>query len=189
MRWVSMRDLEVSDPDCLDPIIFHQVGWKNPDGVLFAMDATHGAAEMADWVPVYTLLPSSLETDSESNLVAHARQELQLIGEDRDIIEGYLRVIQAFAAMGHSGTSAMIAIPVINNLLQYKNLKPLTDDPEEWLHHGQELWGQPGGLWQNRRNSAMFSTDGGKTYYCVEEKHTVDKPRKIYTSEHKEVAT
>lgn len=63
-----------------------------------------------------------------SNLVKHARRELELIGEDPEFIKGYLKVIQAFADMGHSGGSASVAIPTINELLQFNNLSPLIDD-------------------------------------------------------------
>lgn len=99
---------------------------------------------------------------TESNLVAHARHELELIGEEPDTVEGYLKVIQAFADMGHSGGSAAVAIPVVNRLLQFENLTPLTDDPADWIEVGPSVW-------QNRRNSRMFSEDGGKTYTDVED--------------------
>lgn len=104
-----------------------------------------------------------------SNLVEHARRELALIGEDPETVDGYLRVVQAFADMGHSGGSASVAVPVINELLQFKNLRPLTDDPAEWFHHGPDVAGRPGGIWQNTRNSEAFSNDGGKTYYLLSE--------------------
>lgn len=104
-----------------------------------------------------------------SNLVTHARRELVLIGEDPETIDGLLKVIQAFADMGHSGGSASIAIPMINALLQFKNLSPLTDDPGEWVHHTAEQWGEPGGVWQNKRNGEAFSNDGGYNYYLLSE--------------------
>jgi hypothetical protein len=104
-----------------------------------------------------------------SNLVDHARRELELIGEEPETIAGYLKVIQAFADMGHSGGSASVAIPVINELLQFKNLSLLTDDPAEWMHVSEEQWGQPGGIWQNCRNFEAFSHDGGKSYYLLSE--------------------
>jgi hypothetical protein len=104
-----------------------------------------------------------------SKLVEHARNELELIGEDSKTIEGYLKVIQAYADMGHSGGSASIAIPVINDLLQFKNLAPLTDNPDEWEYHGEDKWGSPGGVWQSRRRPDAFSNDGGKTYYLLSE--------------------
>jgi len=109
----------------------------------------------------------------ESNLVIHARRELNIIGEEPDIIEGYLKVIQAFADMRHSGGSAMVAIPVINRLLQFQNLAPLTDNPDDWIEVGD-------GLWQNRRCSKMFSTDGGKTYTDVEDR---DFPKTVHQAE------
>lgn len=113
-----------------------------------------------------------------SNLVDHARRELEFIykGEDPWFVDGCVKVIQAFADMGHSGGSAETAIPTINKLLQQKNLTPLTDNPDEWQHHGEDMWPEPGGIWQNQRNSEAFSTDGGKTYYFLSESGN-DKPR------------
>lgn len=101
-----------------------------------------------------------------SNLVEHARTELTRIGEEPETIEGYLKVIQAFADMGHSGGSASVAVPVINELLQFKNLSPLTDDPDEWFNVS-DMAGYES--WQNRRNPEAFSNDGGKTYYLLSE--------------------
>lgn len=107
---------------------------------------------------------------SDSNLVNHAKRELALLGEDPEIIEGYLKMIQIFADMGHSGGSASVFIPVLNALLQFKNLKPLTDDPEEWQQLTQEVWPDPQATWQNRRDGEAFSKDGGKTYYLLSER-------------------
>ena len=100
---------------------------------------------------------------SGNNLVDHAIRELDLLGEEPETIKGYLRVIQAFAEMGHSGGSAACAVPVIGMLLQYRNLTPLTSDPREWNDVGYELW-------QNARCSEAFSYDGGKTYWLLSDK-------------------
>ena len=105
-----------------------------------------------------------------SNLVDHARRELAIIGEEPETIDGYLKVIQAFADMGHSGGSASVAISVIHALLQFKNLSPLTTHAADWFHHTAEAWGEPGGIWQNKRNGEAFSRDGGKTYYLLSER-------------------
>ena len=105
-----------------------------------------------------------------SNLVEHARHELEMLGEDKATIEGYLRVIKAFSDMGHSGGSASIAIPIVNTLLQFGNLKPLTNNPTEWEDRSEQS-GYP--LWQNKRNPKYFSTDGGQTYWNVHELRTV----------------
>ncbi len=115
-----------------------------------------------------------------SNLVEHARHELELVGEESETIESYLKVIQAFADMGHSGGSASVAIPVIHELLQFKNLKSLTNDPDEWFYHGPETWGEKDGIWQNKRNSEAFSSDGGITYSLLSEGG--DKLKLVHTS-------
>lgn len=101
------------------------------------------------------------------NLRDHAKYELELIGEEPETIEWYLKVVDAFSSFGHSGGSASVTIPVLYKLLNYENLKPLTSDPDEWIDHGS-ISGAP--LWQNKRNSRYFSTDGGKSWYKVEDK-------------------
>lgn len=100
-----------------------------------------------------------------TSLVSHAKRELELIGEEDETIEGYLKVIRAFADMEHSGCSASIAIPVINELLQFRNLSPLTNDPKDWMQ--VEMGDDP--CWQSRRRSEAFSHDGGNTYYLLSE--------------------
>jgi len=116
-----------------------------------------------------------------SNLVNHARRELGIIGEEPEIVEMYINVVKAFVDFGHSGGSASVAIPVINELLQFKNLSPLTDDPGEWVHHGNNTW-------QSCRNSEAFSDDGGKTYYLLSDRDKREDPEgsiSTYVSEKK----
>ena len=126
------------------------------------------------------------ETPSESNLMIHARRELELLGEEPEIVEGYLKMIQIFADMGHSGGSASVFVPTLTRLLWFKNLTPLTDDPDEWVHHTTEVWGEPGGVWQNVRNGEAFSDDGGKTYTLLsEEAPTSESDKPKHTSAHR----
>lgn len=108
----------------------------------------------------------------ESNLVTHARKELELLGEEPEIIDGLLRVVQAYADMNHSGGSHSVCLPMLTALLDFKNLKPLTDDPDEWIHISDDMAGRPD-LWQNTRNYECFSHDGGKTYYKLSDPKTV----------------
>jgi hypothetical protein len=102
------------------------------------------------------------------SLVEHARRELELIGEEPQTIDWYCRVIAEFASFGHSGGSASVCIPVLHELLQFKPLSPLTDDPAEWIDQTEASGGVP--MWQNRRNSTAFSEDGGKTYWLLDER-------------------
>jgi len=102
-----------------------------------------------------------------SNLVDHARRELELIGEEPWITEGLIKVVQAFADMGHSGGSAFICRDVVHRLLAYEPLSELTNDPAEWTDHSA-ISSAP--LWQSVRNPQAFSEDGGKTYYLLDER-------------------
>lgn len=120
----------------------------------------------------------------ESNLVTHARAELERIGqfkEDPEFAESIVGAVAAFAAYGHSGGSAGAGIAMLHELLQFKPLGPLTDDPDEWQHVGAQEPRTPTGtgeVWQSRRRSDAFSEDGGKTYYLVD-----DDPVTVHESE------
>lgn len=105
----------------------------------------------------------------ESNLVAHARREFEIAGEEEVTIEAALKVVQAFADMGHSGASAVFFTDAFTKLFSYGVLTPVTNDPDEWEHVAEETWGEPGGIWQNKRASTCFSNDGGKTFYDIDE--------------------
>ncbi len=98
----------------------------------------------------------------ESNLVRHARRELELIGESPETIDWYLKVVQTFADFDHSGGSACVAILTLNQLLMFRNVSPLTNDLNEWILVGPDVW-------QSSRRSDAFSTNGGKTHYFLEE--------------------
>ena len=114
------------------------------------------------------MAPSPRPRAEESNLVRHARHELRLIGEDPATIRGLAKVVQAFADMGHSGTSAHFATQYLERLLRFQPLSDLTTDPAEWIdRHAEGMTTTP--LWQSRRNSEAFPTDGGKTYYLLSE--------------------
>lgn len=123
----------------------------------------------------------------QSGLVNFARKELGLLGEDEETIQKYLKVIQAFADMGHSGESAFAAIGVLHELFQYQNLMPLTDDPDEWQFITEDVWGVSGGIWQCVRNGQAFSNDGGKSYYLLSEGGNDKHREPLHESKHKEL--
>jgi hypothetical protein len=101
-------------------------------------------------------------------LVDHARRELAAINEDPEHAAGIVKVVRAFAEMGCSGGQASVAIEQICELLEFHNLSPLTDSPEEWYFHGEDM-APPAGVWQNKRRGEAFSHDAGKTYYLISE--------------------
>lgn len=105
-----------------------------------------------------------------SNLVDHARRELDLCGqtaEDPAYAASLIAAVAAFASYGHSGGSASVGIEQLYTLLQFRTLSPLTSDPEEWEDRSK-ISGVP--LWQNRRDSAAMSEDGGQTWTFVDDR-------------------
>lgn len=120
-----------------------------------------------------------------SNLVEHARRELELCGqtaEDPKYAAPLVATVEAFTSYGHSGGSAMVAVEQLNRLLRYETLSPLTSSPAEW-NDVSEMSGTP--LWQSTRNPAAFSRDGGHTWYLlgdtseVAEADAADQPGEV----------
>lgn len=110
---------------------------------------------------------------SMSELGEHARHELELVGEEPEVIDWYVKVVETFAEFGHSGPSAEYTTRVLEQLLRFKNLTPLTDNPEEWMDISRYTeQGTP--LWQSLRNSGAFSSNGGKTYHLMGEEEYIE---------------
>lgn len=109
------------------------------------------------------------QTDNHSNMVAHARRELELAGNDPETVDAVCAVVQAFTDFGHSEGSALWTVETLERLLRFKPLSDLTANPAEWTYicdertNGEELW-------QSQRDSEAFSHDGGVTYYLLSEK-------------------
>lgn len=118
----------------------------------------------------------ALPIAEERNLVRHAREELRRAGmfdADADygpeFAEAIVDVIARFASWGHSGGSASLAIEILTRLLSFETLMPITSDPAEWIDHSS-VSGTP--MWQSRRNPAVFSVDGGQTWYDLNAKES-----------------
>lgn len=99
-------------------------------------------------------------------LVSHAETELALIGmgPDADGInkmmrEHILKMVDTFADEGHSGSSAAYAIGILEKLLRFEPVSPLTGDDSEW--------GEPfdhNGTRQNKRCGRVFMRPDGTAY-------------------------
>lgn len=97
---------------------------------------------------------------------------------DRLVAEAVLELIQKFSEQGHSGASASSTLAIFNILATYKTLTPISNDPNEWMDIS-EYMGKPD-IWQNRRDSSLFSKDGGETYYDVnDDTRTTQQSEKI----------
>lgn len=104
-----------------------------------------------------------------SNLVKHAENEMRkagLYGPGTEyggmIPEAVMALVKAHAAQGHSGGSHAVVLEIFNKVVNFKTLTEITSDPSEWNEVGS-------GVWQSNRQSSMFSRDGGKTWYDIDD--------------------
>ena len=73
--------------------------------------------------------------------------------------EDVLEVLKVLEKQGHSGTSAMRVIYLIDRLWNWKPLTPLTGEDDEWNEPGPDIF-------QNKRCSAVFKKKkDGKAYW------------------------
>ena len=133
-------------------------------------------------------------------LAKHAKRELELIKKDDDGIQeilnkDILELIESFEKQNHSGFSGSYVIRILNRLLEFKTLTPLTGEPDEWNTINEYIK-------QNKRYSSVFlkygvpmdidaiivSDDGGLTWYhSTQFRKTIyfpytppEEPEKIY---------
>ena len=99
-----------------------------------------------------------------SNLIFHAKNELDAIGMGEDSSEinlsmrnHLLNMVTEFSKEGHSGFSASYAISLLSKLLNFEQLCPLTGDDSEWVEVA-EVSGYP--LYQNKREGRVFKEQG-----------------------------
>ena len=109
-----------------------------------------------------------------SNLTEYAKDELTRAGlfdkdSDYDGALGVaaLEIIEVFAKQGHSGFSAGMVTSIVEKLMRFEPLTPLTYEPDEWLDISEQS-GTP--MWHNKRKFTTFSIDGGKTHYDLDDK-------------------
>lgn len=123
------------------------------------------------------------------NIKDHALQEFKAAGwldEPIDemqqlMMDNLLEIVEVFAAQDHSGFSASYAIDVLEKLLRFKPLVPLTGEDWEWVDVS-EYSGVT--TFQNKRCSAVFKQADrfdGKPYY-LDGKVFVDKEGCSFTN-------
>ena len=99
------------------------------------------------------------QEDPMSNLVEHAKHELATLrsGEPDEMQDEMdrcvLHLVDTFSEQGHSGFSASYAVGLVEKLLRFEPIRPLTGAAEEWQQVAD-------GLEQNRRCSHVFREKG-----------------------------
>ncbi len=118
-----------------------------------------------------------------SAFTEHAERELRRAGLfDKDSDYGgmlghaVMKLVKVFDEEGHSGMSARMAVEIFNRVARYQVLTPITNAPGEWTEITNWAPGRPP-CWQSNRQPDLFSNDGGKTYYSID-----DQKREVKTS-------
>ena len=104
-----------------------------------------------------------------SNLLEFAKRELDAIGMgentsdemNKSMRKHLLFMVEEFSKGGHSGFSASYAIGVLEKLLKFTPLSPLTGEDSEWVDVSKES-GYP--LYQNNRCFSVFKSDSHGAY-------------------------
>jgi len=121
----------------------------------------------------------------DSNLLKHAKRELQLLGYDLNqkeedpnkwMVENVLELLTVFAKQGHSGSSAPYCIDVFAKLASFEPIAPLQGTDDEW-----DSTCSLDETWQNKRCSHIFK-DKNNRAYDIQGKVFVNKDGSCYTS-------
>ncbi len=78
------------------------------------------------------------------------------------VAKAVLELVDVLSKQGHSGFSASMTLAIFDRVARFKPLTPLTSSPDEWNEIGD-------GHWQSRRCPSVFSYDGGKTWYDIDD--------------------
>jgi hypothetical protein len=117
-----------------------------------------------------------------TNIKTYAIDELTRIGMyDSDdemnmmMCEHILKMVDVFAEEGHSGFSAEYAISILEKLLRWEPISPLTGEDDEWVE-------EEGGIFQNKRCSRVFKNGKDGQAYDIRGKVFVEPSGAAYTS-------
>ena len=103
-----------------------------------------------------------------SNLLTHAKEELRRLrdpadgpDEMQDAIEAnVLKIVEVFAEAGHSGSSAPYTLGILQKVLAFEPVTPLTGEDDEWVIHDHDDRCYA----QNKRCGRVFKQRDGVAY-------------------------
>lgn len=96
------------------------------------------------------------------SIIEYAKSELARIDHDADGLQDLmdkdiLEILEIFSKQGHSGFSAGYAISILERLIRFKPIIPLTGEDNEWNQISD-------GTYQNKRCSSVFKNSDGTSY-------------------------
>lgn len=116
------------------------------------------------------------------NLYDFAFNELKDSGffdEDSDyngnLGNAVMDLIDVFHSQGHSNTSAHMVLFLFNKLARYERLNPLKNPmlTGEYVDVSEYSGEKQGTLLQSTKDSSVFSSDGGKTWYHLDKNKNI----------------
>jgi hypothetical protein len=97
-----------------------------------------------------------------------------------EMCQHILKIVDVFDEEGHSGFSAEYAIGILQKLLRWEPLSPLTGDDDEWKNLENEGFQDKG--FQNKRCSRVFKDEKGGQAYDIRGKVFVNPDGVAFTS-------
>lgn len=99
---------------------------------------------------------------SDSNIIIHAKRELPGFDPNADdmdklMAKQLIQMVSVFSHHNHSGFSASFATSLLNGILKFEPLSPLTGEESEWelvTYPSPDKKGET--LYQNKRCSRVF---------------------------------
>ena len=119
-----------------------------------------------------------------SNFIDYAKRELERAFPDKSdllqqsAIKDVLELLNTLSKQGHSNLSASYVLRLFNRLAQWKPIKPLTGEDDEW----GEAYGEDN-TQQNKRYSAVFRKNhDNSTAYDIGGRVFIDENGLSYTN-------
>lgn len=108
------------------------------------------------------VIKSNLEkfAENELNIILNKCEDAEAIEMQKIMNNDILQIVKMFSEQGHSGFSASYAINILEKLLRFEPITPLTGNDDEWT----ELDYDKDTKYQNKRCSRVFKDADGKAY-------------------------
>ena len=124
-------------------------------------------------------IKSNLEkfAENELNIILNKCEDTEAIEMQKIMNNDILQIIKVFSEQGHSGFSAGYAINLLEKLLRFEPVTPLTGNEDEWtkLDYGEDT------MYQNKRCSRVFKNAEGRAYDIEGKAFSKDNGKSWYT--------
>lgn len=111
-------------------------------------------------------------------LESDCEDDKEVLAMQKKVTSDIMQIIQTFIAQQHSGFSAGYILNILDRLLRYKPLSPLTGEDDEWLDCSEFGMNEL----QNKRCMSVFKRPDGTAYWVEGKIFSEDGGKSWYTS-------